>query len=142
MHAKLALLAGFAGSNLASAAFAPDAANVVEREVRPRQTTNPGGPIQSLSGSSSVTDEGTTGVLSIQTDTSIVLSIQTDTVVGGGSTASPSPSGTDSSSSTTETSAAASSSVSDAGAAQPRETGFALAAAAAAAGFIGAVAAF
>ncbi|KAI0139129.1 hypothetical protein F4776DRAFT_52294 [Hypoxylon sp. NC0597] len=128
MHANLALAFIFASSSLVSA-----------------QSSNPGGPVQSLT---SVTDQGTTGVMSIQTDTSGVLSIQTDTVISGtDSTASPTPSGSDTGSSTTatsgssETSAAVSSSVSPAGAA-PRETGYFVAAAAAvAAGFVGVVAA-
>ncbi|KAI0386521.1 hypothetical protein F5Y04DRAFT_244250 [Hypomontagnella monticulosa] len=139
MHTKVAFTVVLASSSLASAAL------MAEQEVRPRQTSNPGGPVQSLSSSASVTDAGATGVMSIQTDTSVSLSIQTDTVPGGDdSTVSPTPSSTESStglSSTTgssETSSTPATTVSDAGAA-PRETGFALAAAAAA-GFIGAVA--
>ncbi|OTB09444.1 hypothetical protein M426DRAFT_6717 [Hypoxylon sp. CI-4A] len=104
------------------------------------QTSNPGGPVQSLSeGISSITatDQGTSGVMSIQTDTSI-LSIQTDTVPGSDdSTVSPTPSSTSPvSSSATETSssssetASTSSSASDAEGAAPRETGYVLAAAA------------
>ncbi|KAI1141455.1 hypothetical protein F5Y05DRAFT_261905 [Hypoxylon sp. FL0543] len=126
MHAKRALALVFASSTLASA-----------------QSSNPGGPIQSVS---SAADQGTTGVLSIQTDTS-VLSIQTNTVVSGSdSTVSPTASGSESvsattvTSSSTETSAAVSSSVSPGGA--PRETGYVVAAGAAiAAGFVGVVAA-
>ncbi|KAI1399982.1 hypothetical protein F4819DRAFT_462933 [Hypoxylon fuscum] len=142
MYGKLALTLAFASSTLVSAINAEpiDAAH----QVKPRQTTNPGGPLQSASGSVSVTDVGTTGVLSIQTDTT-VLSIQTDTVPGGDDSSATSPasgsetaSSASGASSSSETSASASSSVSDAGAAPPRETGFALAAAAAA-GFVGAV---
>ncbi|KAI4862763.1 hypothetical protein F4820DRAFT_429541 [Hypoxylon rubiginosum] len=144
MHSKSALALAFASGTLVSA-MAPEPAGPMH-EIKPRQTTNPGGPVQSISEATSATDEGTTGVLSIQTDTSsILLSIQTDTTLSrsdSSSTATVSSASNAASSSTAETSAALSSSVSDAGAAPPRETGFALGAAAAAAvGFAGVVAA-
>ncbi|KAI2628704.1 hypothetical protein GGR54DRAFT_636418 [Hypoxylon sp. NC1633] len=128
MHTRLALVACIVSSSPAAASLAPKGARVAERQVQPRQTSNPGGPVQSLS---SATDVGTTGVLSIQTDTSVTLSIPTDTETTSSAA---------STSGSSETSAAVSSSVSPAGAALPRETGLALAAvAAAAAGFAGAV---
>ncbi|KAI1099211.1 hypothetical protein F4804DRAFT_91821 [Jackrogersella minutella] len=141
MHTKIALTL-FASSSLVSAAFA----HFVEGEVQPRQTSNPGGPLQSLS---SAVDQSSTEVSSIQTDTSGILSIQTNTVVStvslassGSETGSPTTgSSTTETSASSETSSAPSSSVSGAGASPPRETGYALAAAAAAAGFIGVVAA-
>ncbi|KAI6091563.1 hypothetical protein F4821DRAFT_187829 [Hypoxylon rubiginosum] len=141
MHSKSTLALALVGGTLVSAT-APGPANPIH-EVKPRQTTNPGGPVQSLSGTASVTDQGTTGVLSIQTDTSsILLSIQTDTTVSrsDSSTATVSSESQAASSSVTESSAALSSSVSDAGAAPPRETGLVLGAAAGAAiGFAGVV---
>ncbi|KAI1777470.1 hypothetical protein F4818DRAFT_410512 [Hypoxylon cercidicola] len=139
MHSKSALALAFVSNTLVSA-VAPEPVNPMH-EVKPRQTINPGGPVESVSGSAPATDEGTTGVLSIQTDTSsILLSIQTDTTISrsDSSTAAVSSASEAASSSAAETSAALSSSVSDAGAALPRETGFALGAAAAI-GFAGAV---
>ncbi|KAI1208139.1 uncharacterized protein F4807DRAFT_431738 [Annulohypoxylon truncatum] len=113
MHAKLALTIALLSHGLASG-----------------QTSNPGGPVQSIS---SATDQTTTGVLSIQTDT--VTSGTTVSVTSGSETGST----TTESSSSSATSSAPSSSASDAGAASPRETGYALAAAAA--GLIGVFAA-
>ncbi|XXG95493.1 hypothetical protein Hte_001757 [Hypoxylon texense] len=143
MHSKSALALAFASGTLVSA-LTPEPAGLMH-DIKPRQTSNPGGPVQSISEATSATDEGTTGVLSIQTDTSsILLSIQTDTTLtrsDSSSTAAISSASEAASSSAAESSAALSSSVSDGGAA-PRETGFALGAAAAAAvGFAGVVAA-
>ncbi|KAI1766903.1 hypothetical protein GGR53DRAFT_483996 [Hypoxylon sp. FL1150] len=130
MHIESTLALAFVGGTLVSAT-APGPTNPVH-EVKPRQTTNPGGPLQSLSST-------------IQTDTSsILLSIQTDTTISrsDSSTAAISSESQAASSSAAESSAALSSSVSDAGAGKPRETGFAVGAAAAVAiGFAGAVAA-
>ncbi|KAI2784212.1 hypothetical protein F4815DRAFT_454976 [Daldinia loculata] len=155
MYTKFIFTTLALAGSLASATNAPEPIKAAERNVKPRQTSNPGGPVESLS---SAADQGTTGVLSIQTDTSVSLSIQTDTSVSPTiqtdtvissitSAVSPTTSGSDTQSPTTETSGASSSeassvstSSSDAGAAYPQETGFALAAAAAA-GLVGVVAA-
>ncbi|KAI0846181.1 hypothetical protein F5Y00DRAFT_244704 [Daldinia vernicosa] len=165
MYAKFIFTTLALAGSLASATYAPEPIKVAERNVKPRQTLNPGGPVESLS---SAADQGTTGVLSIQTDTSLSTpaqtdtpaslsiqtdtslppTIQTDTVISSiTSVVSPTTSGSDAQSSTTDTSDASSSeessistSSSDGGAAYPQETGFALAAAAAA-GLVGVVAA-
>ncbi|KAI8961179.1 hypothetical protein F5Y11DRAFT_237861 [Daldinia sp. FL1419] len=153
MYAKYIFTTLALASGLVSATLAAEPIKAVERDLKPRQTSNPGGPVESLS---SAADEGTTGVLSIQTDTSASRSIQTDTsvaptiqtdtvissitsIVSPTSSGSDTPSSTAESSGSSETSSVATSS-SDAGAAYPQETGFALAAAAAA-GLAGVVAA-
>ncbi|KAI0899297.1 hypothetical protein F4806DRAFT_333185 [Annulohypoxylon nitens] len=96
------------------------------------QTSNPGGPIQSLS---SATDQSTTSVLSIQTNTVVSNTGTTASITSVSETGST----TTETASSSSSSSAVSSSVSGAGAAMPQETGYAFAAAAA--GFIGVIAA-
>ncbi|KAI1095539.1 hypothetical protein F5B19DRAFT_439907 [Rostrohypoxylon terebratum] len=115
MHSKLAVYIVLLGHSLASA-----------------QTSNPGGPVQSLS---SATDQSTSSILSIQTNTVVSNTGTTVSITSQSETGSTT---TDIASSSSSPSSL-SSSVSGAGAAVPQETGYALAVVAA--GLIGAFAA-